>query len=109
MSIFSYILNVNVVYINFFWPSNPTVTDVPRQMSLYRFPGFILLSYLFLQIIVTEIVPYLYIQNKIIRIRICIRIRIRIRIRMCQSDNHNNTEPECDDSKLPYHKTCNVN
>ena len=49
------------------------VTDVPRRTSLYRFPGFILLSYLLLQIIVIEIEPYLYIQNKIIRIRIRIR------------------------------------
>ena len=49
------------------------VTDVPRQMSLYRFPGFILLSCLFIEIIVTEIEPYLYIQNKIICICCCNR------------------------------------
>ena len=51
-----------------------TVTDVPRQMSLYRFPGFILLSCLFIKITVTQIVPNLSVQNKIIRIRIHINL-----------------------------------
>ena len=66
---------MSILFINFLWPGKLMVTDVPRRMSLYRFPGFILLSYLLLQIIVTEIVPYFYIQNKIIRIRIRIRRR----------------------------------
>ena len=58
------------------WPGNLTVTDVPRQMFLYRFPGFILLSCLFIYIIVTEIVPYniINMQNKIVRIPIRIRM-----------------------------------
>ena len=56
--ILSYILNVNFS-INFYWPGNLKVTNVPRQMSLYRFPGLILLSCLLIQIIVIEIVPYI--------------------------------------------------
>ena len=35
---------------NFYWPGNLMVTDVPRQMSLYRFPGSILLSCLYVYI-----------------------------------------------------------
>ena len=35
----------NVIFYNFYWPGNQMVTDVPRQMSLYRFLGFTLLSY----------------------------------------------------------------
>ena len=68
------------MFINFLWPGNLMVTDVPRRMSLYRFPGFVLLSCLLLYIIVTEIVPYLYIQNKIIRIRIRIGVCVYIYI-----------------------------
>ena len=35
---------------NIYWPGNLMVPDVPRQMSLYRFPGSILLLYLYVYI-----------------------------------------------------------
>ena len=42
---------------NFYWPGNLMLTDVPRQMSLYRFPGFTLISclYVYIYIIVAHI------------------------------------------------------